>query len=250
MKNAVSSGFQQISKKRILLVSSLMSLVIMSVLVDPVVRAYREGGLLEKSFHIKILVDAIRSNTMHSFLPILAVLPCSGIFVDDLKSKFVWFPLIRNSYYAYIASRVIVGFLGGGMVILLGMLLAWGTIAAALAPIEQAIEDAETVSMGKLIELCILLFLNGGFWSITGMTLSSFMESKYISYTSPFIIYYLLVILCERYLPNPLLLYPPNWTNPDVWPFGILGAISFLLGLTAICGIVFIMRAGKRLHEL
>ena len=104
------------------------------------------------------------------------------------------------------------------MVILLGMLLAWGTIAAVLAPIEQAIEDAETVSIGKLIELCILLFFNGGFWSITGMTLSSFMESKYISYTYPFIIYYLLVILCERYLPNPLLLYPPNWTNPDVRP--------------------------------
>ncbi len=45
-------------------------------------------------------------------------------------------------------------------------------------------------------------------------------------------------------------LYPPNWTNPDAWPFGALGVTLFLLELTAVCGIVFILRAGKRLQEL
>lgn len=250
MKSAVSCGFQQISKKRILLVSSLMSLVIMSVLVDSAVHTYRDGELLKKSFHIKILVDGIRSNTVHSFLPILAVLPCSGIYVDDLKSRFDRFILIRSSCYTYIASRIIVAFLAGGLAILFGVLLAWGTIAAVLAPVEQVIEGVENVSTDEVFDLCILLFINGGFWSITGMALSSLMESKYISYASPFVIYYLLVILYERYLPDAVLLYPLNWTNPDVWPFGALGAVIFLLKLTTICGIVFIMRARKRMREL
>lgn len=82
------------------------------------------------------------------------------------------------------------------------------------------------------------------------MTMSTIMESKYIAYASPFIVYYLLVIFYERYFPNTWLLYPKNWLNPEIWPLGIGSAALFLLELTFLCGLVFYVRGKRRLEQL
>ena len=86
--------------------------------------------------------------------------------------------------------------------------------------------------------------------TITTMTMSTIMESKYIAYASPFIVYYLLVILYERYFPNAWLLYPKNWLDPEVWPYGVGSAALFLLELTFLCGLVFYIRGKRRLEQL
>ena len=105
------------------------------------------------------------------------------------------------------------------------------------------------ISVNELCQI-MLMFCNGGLWAVIGITISSLMESKYVAYASPFVIYYLLVILCERYIPEAYLLYPPNWTNPGVWPYGAWGAAIILLELSLVFCILFIIRAGRRLREL
>ena len=250
MKNAISGGFRQAANIWMFLVPVLTAAVIMMNFVDPVIRTYRETGFFMEGFHIEILTEGFQSDALTSFLPILAALPFGGCFVDDLTSKFARFFLIRSSYRTYIASRIVVGFLAGGLAILAGALIAWGTTAAVLIPIEREIEGAEPAAIDGLIETCFLLFVNGGFWSVVGMAMSTLMESKYISYATPFVLYYLLVILCERYFSDLFIIYPKTWTDPTAWPFGCWGAAIFLLEMTLIFAILFAFRAGRRLQQL
>ena len=250
MKNAISSGFRQATNIWFSLVPILTSAVIMMNFVDPVIRTYRENGFFVEGFHTELITQGFKSEALSAFLPILAALPFGGCFVDDLKSKFARFFLIRSSYRTYIISRIIVGFLTGGLAILSGALIAWGTTAAVLIPIEREIEGMEPAAIDGLIEICFLLFLNGGFWSVVGMAMSTLMESKYISYATPFVLYYLLVILYERYLSDLFIIYPKTWTDPAVWPFGCWGAAIFLLEMTLIFAFLFAYRAGRRLQQL
>ena len=249
MKNAISGGFRQAANIWFFLVPILTAAVIMMNFVDPVIRAYRES-LFIVGFHVDLLLKGFQSDALLSFLPILSALPFSGCFVDDLKSKFARFFLIRSSYRTYIVSRIIVCFLAGGLAILSGALVAWGTTAAVLIPIEQEIEGMEPAAIDGLIEICFLLFVNGGFWSVVGMAMSTLMESKYISYATPFVLYYLLVILYERYFSDLFIIYPKTWTFPPAWPFGCWGAAIFLLEMTLIFAILFAFRAGRRLQQL
>ena len=139
MKNAISGGFRQAANIWMFLVPLLTAGVIILNFVDPLIRAYRENSIIE-GLHMNLLMQSFQSDALISFLPILAALPFSGCFVDDLKSKFARFFLIRSSYRTYIISRIIVGFLAGGLAILSGALIAWGTTAAVLIPIEREIE--------------------------------------------------------------------------------------------------------------
>lgn len=249
MKSTISSGFRQAANIGMFLVPLLTAGVIMLNFMNPLIRAYRVNSVIE-GLHINLMIQALQSDSLISFLPILAALPFGGCFVDDLKSKFARFFLIRSSYRTYIVSRIIVGFLTGGLAILSGALITWGTTAAVLSPMEREIEGMEPAGIDSLIQICFLLFLNGGLWAVIGMTMSTLMESKYIAYCSPFVIYYLLVILCERYFPDAFLLYPPNWVKPDLWPYGVWGAGIFLAEVTVLFGLLFVFRAGRRLREL
>ena len=250
MKNGIVSGFRQVNKLWMIVVPFALVVLIMISFVDPLIRTYWEHSYIPKGFHVELLIQGLRSNTVSSFLPILAALPFGGCFVDDLKSKFARFFLIRSSYRTYIISRIIVGFLAGGLAILSGALIAWGTTAAVLIPIEQEIDGMVPRTIDGLIEICFLLFINGGFWSVVGMAMSTLMESKYISYATPFVFYYLLVILYERYFSDLFIIHPKTWTDPAAWPFGCWDAAVFLLKMTLIFAFLFAYRAGRRLQQL
>ena len=157
--------------------------------------------------------------------------------------------MVRSSYATYLASRVLVCFISGGLVIVTGVLLAWGISSLLFLPIEKASEVPSEYNI-LLLKSCVLLFLNGGLWATLGIAMSTIMESKYISYSSPFILYYLLVILYERYFPDAWLLYPKNWLNPEIWPYGVGSAVVFLLELTFFSGLLFYFRGRRRLESL
>ena len=250
MRKGLASGFRQIAAAKMIVASLSTAMVIVISYIDSLIRAFRDGYTIQVGYHIDLVINGLCSESTSFCLPIMAVLPFGGCFVDDLKSKFARFFLIRSSYRTYIISRIIVGFLAGGLAILSGALIAWGTTAAVLIPIEREIEGMEPAAIDGLVEICFLLFVNGGFWSVVGMAMSTLMESKYISYATPFVFYYLLVILYERYFSDLFIIYPKTWTDPTAWPFGCWGAAIFLLEMTLIFAILFAFRAGRRLQQL
>ncbi len=250
MKNALLSSLREASWIRTIVGIFAMTLVIVFASADSLIRVYREQRMLDYDYHTNLILTALSSDTVAPFLPILAVLPFSAGYIDNVKSKFARFFLIRTSYRTYLLSRCAVCFLLGGLVPTLGTLLCWGGGSLVFLPMEYAPKSPSEVP-AMLLKECGLLFLSGGMWAVAGMAMSTLMESKYIAYASPFVIYYLMVILYERYLPKCFLIYPREWIAPSkLWPFGAWGPAVLMLELSLLFTLLFYFRAERRLRQL
>jgi hypothetical protein len=72
-----------------------------------------------------------------------------------------------------------------------------------------------------------------------------------MAYASPFILYYVLIILNERYFPSLYALYPREWLFPsDAWVLGSFGATLLLMGLISITCVGFSVVAQRRLYHV
>ena len=223
--------------------------LIFSTYLQPVLKVLHQGERFCQGYHNELISTALSSDIFSVFLPALAAIPLSAGYLEDVKSKASRFFLIRGSYSDYLMGHYTACWLCGGGAVLLGAGSTWGITAIAFTPLERIVENPQELRP-QIVGHIILLFLNGGLWAVLGMTMSTIMESKYIAYASPFIVYYLLVILYERYFPNAWLLYPKNWLDPEVWPYGVGSAALFLLELTFLCGLVFYIRGKRRLEAL
>ena len=92
----------------------------------------------------------------------------------------------------------------------------------------------------------MLLFFTGAFWSLIGMTAAALANSKHMAYATPFIFFYVLVILSERYFKGIPFLNPKIWMDPatEIWGIGILLILSVSVSLA------FLYSAGRRLRNL
>lgn len=227
---------------------AIICLIVASIL-QPVLQRLQQNREFYQAYHNELMCAALSSDTLAAFLPALAAIPLSAGYLEDKKSKSSHFFLIRSSYREYLLSHCIACWLCGAGAVLLGTLGAWGLATIIFTPLEQVLENPPELE-AQIAGLLILLFLCGGLWAVVGMTMSTVMESKYIAYASPFIAYYLLVILYERYFPDAWLLYPKNWLNPKIWPYGVGSAAAFLMELTVLAGFLFYIRGKRRLEQL
>lgn len=250
MKGSIRSGMKQAMNIRAAFGILSMAVLIFLSSSDTLLQAFPVVSFMPNNYHTDFILNALRSDVIAPFIPILAVLPFTTSYIDDVKTKIARFFLIRTSYTSYLVSRVVICFLSGGFVVGAGILLAWVASALLFLPVEKAAE-VPSESTAILLKTCGLLFMNGGLWAVAGMAMSTIMESKYIAYASPFVIYYLLVILYERYCPDYFLIFPREWFNPsNRWPFGYLGSAIFMLELTLMFVLLFLFRAKRRLQEL
>lgn len=220
-----------------------------SSFLQSILQNIQQGSLFYQGYHNELIVQALSSDILASFLPVLAAIPISAGYLEDIKSKFARFLILREDYSGYLISQCLSCWGCGGCATLLGGLAAWGITALVFSPLEQVVKDYVGIAPQIASQLA-LVFLNGGLWAVVGMALSTVMESKYIAYISPFIVYYLLVILYERYFPDAWLLYPRNWLDLEIWPYGVGSAVVFLLELTFLSGLLFYFRGRRRLESL
>lgn len=247
MKNAVLSGLRQAFGRHFLAGVLVMAAAVLVAGFDAIYRAFQSEYLMPAGYHTEMIRSALRSDTAIPFIPMAAVLPFAGSFVDDVKSKFARLFCIRSGWTGYLGSRLVVCFLSGALAVVCGAILAWGSAALVLLPRTEAGE----MERGILTETLWLYALSGGFWAVVGLSLSTLMESKYIAYASPFVLYYLLVILHERYTPALYVLDPAEWiAQQDRWPFGAIGPAAVVLELTAFFAVIFIIRAEGRMKAL
>lgn len=247
MKHAILSGVRQAFGPRFLAGVLVMAASVLAAGFDAIHRAFQSEYLMPAGFHTQMIASALGSDTAIPFIPMAAVLPFAGSFVEDVKSKFARFFCIRSGWMGYLSSRLIVCFLSGALAVVAGAILAWGAAALVLLPRQEAGAAQE----GLLTQILWLYALCGGFWAVVGLSLSTVMESKYIAYASPFVLYYLLVILHERYTPVLYVLDPTEWMRPQArWPFGAMGPALVVLELTAVFSVLFVIRAERRLKAL
>lgn len=217
--------------------------------LQPLLLALRQSEQFYQGYHNKLITQAFSSDGLASFLPVLAALPLSAGYLEDVKSKFTRFYLVRGSYQGYLFSHCAACWLCGGGAVALGCGIARGLTILLFVPMEL-IKENYISTTSQIAAQLFLLFLNGGLWAMVGMALSTVMESSYIAYVSPFIVYYLLTIAYERYFSKAWLLYPRNWLDPEIWPYGALSAGVFLLELTILAGLLFFLRGKRRPESL
>lgn len=254
MAKAILSNLRQALINRGFLVSLIgVVLVIFLSSVQDMLIAFRSEELLANGFHDMLITSALKADGMTLALPILAALPFTTCFVDDMKSGYVKEYLPRTTRKRYLWGKSIACAVSGGLVLAVGILAAYIISALLFSPMEAALAKGTEAPayFGELMGKVLLFFCSGAFWSIIGLAFATLTNSKYMAYASPFVIYYVLIILYERYFNKLYVLYPKEWTNPsDAWMWGNLGVLLLMLELTIIFGMLFAAAAKRRLDQI
>ena len=225
--------------------------------------AFRSETLLENGFHIHLVQKAVESDSFQFAFSILCALPYTASYMDDSKCGYIKFYLARCKRSHYILGKLIACMVSGGLALVIGILIFFGIAAIVFYPMElapvsiqgMAVNQADDMSelaewLLPFLQKLVLIYLSGGFLSLTGMAASTLFSSRYMAYSAPFILYYLLIILCERYMKDCYVLYPKEWLKPVRFPYGWGGAAILLIELSALLVGFFYLMEERRLRQL
>lgn len=201
-----------------------------------------------KKFWLGVLAElvilftaGIDSELFRISVPIVCTLPYTISFLEDAQSGFLKSYLPRTSIPAYIYGKAFSCAISGGLVEIVGVFIfcQWKNsgIEGKLYLLRGGSRlDASYPGEGTDITVWYgLLFLSGVLWALVSATLSAWTGSRYIAYGSSFVLYYLLVILHERYFPKLYCLNPEEWfLYQHTWIFGKWGIVILLCGICLI----------------
>ena len=254
MKKAICAGLRQAIFSRGFIISAAgTALILLLSSVQGILAGFRAEELLSPGFHSDLVMSALSSEAMALTLPILCALPYTASFIDDVKSGFIKEYLPRTTVSRYIAGKAAGCAVSGGLTLSLGIFITYGFAALMFLPMEAYPKAGETVPnyFGNLMETALMFFASGAFWSLTGMTFAALTDSKYMAYASPFVLFYLLIILYERYFDKLFVLYPREWLNPSSrWVFGKIGVAVLLIEFSLLMALAFAYAAKRRLERI
>lgn len=254
MTKAIPGAIRQAVSGKGMYIGILSATVVLLLsTVQDVLLAFRSEELLQNGFHHTCVMNALASDAMTLALPIIAALPFTSSFIDDIKSGFVKEYLPRTTKSDYLLGKIFGSLVSGGLSVSLGVLLGYLVAALVFSPMEAALEPGAAARpyFEELMGKALLFFCSGAFWSLVGLTLATLTNSKYMAYASPFVLYYVLIILYERYFDTLYVLYPKEWTNPSAfWMWGNAGVVLLLLELSIISGLLFFHAAKRRLEQI
>lgn len=253
-QHAIKSNiFQAIFSQKFLFGIFAFVFVVVFSQINIAINVFRNGGLQPNGFCNQFMLNALKSDAMIFSLPIICSLPYTISFVEDMQSGFIKFCLHRITVKDYLLGKVIACLLSGGLVLIIGALISYGVIVFTFSPMQApAMPGLEIVPfIQPFIMQLILFFISGALWSMVGMTAAVATNSKYMAYASPFILYYILIILKERYFPRLYVLYPKEWViTGQGWLWGDFGVIMVVLELIMVTSILFVISAKRRLNNI
>lgn len=252
IRSIIAAAKQALSGKAFILSVAGVFLLLFAVSIEDIFLLFHtENRLIESGYHHRLMMQALSSDGMTMALPILAAIPFTASMVDDVKSGFIKEYLLRTTVSGYIVGKVTACILSGGLVLVSGILMSYIVAALVFTPMEAAIGAGTELSacLREFVEKEILFFCSGAFWSMAGMLSAVLTGSRYMAYASPFVLYYVLIILHERYFAKMHLLYPKEWIAPsEYWKFGNIGVVLFVAELTILAALCFGITAKRRLR--
>jgi hypothetical protein len=200
--------------------------------------------------HRSITIDALSGNAILFAAPILATIPYAGAFVDDFKSGYLKQFLPRTTVTRYILGKELSCAISGFLTLTLGILGGYVIVSLVVMPVETFGETAVQSPLPELIGKIVLFGFAGALWAMLGMLLSTVTMNAYMAYSAPFILYYVLIILQERYARDVFMLNPQNYlTLEGTWPFGGWSAGITMVVLLAGCMLGFYLIAQDHLRD-
>ena len=218
--------------------------------------------LLPAGYSIQTAIYSLQTDVVLLVLPILAALPFTTAFVDDCKSRYLREYLPRAGKREYVISKVASTALSGGFALFVGVLVICLVFALIITPFEAVQTAQETTVQGGTIDVsaqltftdlmgrAFLFFLSGALWSLVGGLFATLTMSKYMAYASPFIFYYVLVILSQRYFSEIYVLNPQEWLNPSpLWNAGIWESVLLVSELIIILAVLYGILIQRRIQD-
>ena len=108
MKRAICAGLRQAIFSRGFIISTVGTAIILLLSsVQGILAGFRSAELLSPGYHSDRIMGALSSDAMARALPILAALPYTASFIDDVKSGFIkeYLPRITEPFYMVDKSR-------------------------------------------------------------------------------------------------------------------------------------------------
>lgn len=163
------------------------------------------------------------SDLFRMTVPILCTFPYTTAWLLDYQSGYIKSYLPRTSIKAYIMGKFLACGISGGMTETMGCFIF------------LMIQGKESTSVSLM-----LIFASGMLWAVLSATLAAISVSRYIAYGGAFVIYYLMVILHERYFDSLYCLYPYEWLAPEhTWIFGEQGVLLLTGGIILVLACIY-----------
>lgn len=176
----------------------------------------------------------IESEMFRVSVPITVTFPYSTAWLTDYQNGFIKQYLPRCGMTAYIIGKFLACGISGGAVLSLTCVLY------------------QLTDEGKEVEISLfLMFLSGMLWACVSATLAVISNNRYIAYGGSFVLYYVLIILYERYFDTLYCLYPVEWYHPKhVWVFEEKGIIVLCSGILFIVFFLYDETIRRRLNDI
>lgn len=156
-------------------------------------------------------------------VPIAVSLPYSTAWIADMESGYLKEYVPRCGKKAYIFGKMAACCISGG-----ALLTAAGWIYKRVCG-----ERADTLDLS-------LLFFSGMLWALCAATLAAASKSRYVAYGGSFVLFYLLVILKERYFMDLYCVDPIEWIMPKhTWVFDHGGIWLLCGGLQILLAMIY-----------
>lgn len=176
---------------------------------------------------------SVNSDLFKICVPIVASLPYSTAWLKDKRSGFIKLYLIRTKEREYIIGKILACAISSGLVISMPIWI----YDKYIAEMEQ--ESAY-----------VIFFLVGALWGCVSAVLAVWTNNSCVAYGGAFVVYYLLIILCERYFSNLYCIYPYEWMFPQKqWVFEENGRRIVLIGFIVVVMCIYYELVRRRIKD-
>lgn len=189
---------------------------------------------LNPFYHANMVFGALSSNIVLMAVPLLCTLPYTAAFLDEFTSGYIKTYLMKCDKQRYINAKVLAAGISGGLAVALGILGAYFLASLIYKPMELYNPNVVAPYLDLIKKSLVFLFA-GCLWSSVGALLANLSLSKYMAYAAPFVIYYVLVILSERYFTSVYVINPEEWLRmQNFWPGNEWGVMLMMILLNVI----------------
>lgn len=192
----------------------------------------------------------LKTQTILFFIPIVSVLPLGASYVKESSSGFLKFYIVRMNRIEYIKKKTAETFAGGFCPFFFGGILTLFFCFLFLYPLEWKGDIPWEAVLESVKMLLRISFVGGILAELSGIFAVIF-QNYYMAYGLPFVCYYLLIILKERYLPKMYAMYPGEWiVCQQNWGSEKIGIWLFLLAFSGAAALLHSLLLWRRLREI
>ncbi len=205
---------------------------------------------LESGSFLKFFETALKTQIILFLIPITSVLSMGAVYVRESTGGFLKLYITRISRMEYIRRKTMQIYGSGFMVFFGAGFLTLILCFMFLYPMELKgnISPEHIINVMKIL---LRISCIGGIMAGVSGIFAALFRNYYMAYGLPFVCYYMLIILKERYLPDMYCMYPAEWIKcQQDWGTDGNGIWVFLLTFSIITILLNGLILYHRLREI